>query len=210
MCVYILKMRNPNSPMLRYLFSAFLLAMTCISAPDKPIAVSFNGGTWLFPLTVGEAVKRYSLAYKPPGYYYAEMSNGSTVELIYIHQPGDFDNEHQAKEVLYNREVSSYVHTFSSRSGLIDSLHRALEAQFKKKMVMHIDTQRFGLKTMSTSLKNSLPNGGAVPYELMRIDSSLTIGLRYKPNLSKDKQAIEVYLFYNLLQDKIKTRMISF
>ncbi|GAB4008424.1 hypothetical protein GCM10028808_14490 [Spirosoma migulaei] len=196
--------------MLRYLLSAFLLVVTCKSAPDKPIAVNFNGGTWVFPLTVGDAVKRYSLAYKPPGYYYTEMDNGSTVDLGYSYQPGDFFNEHQAKEVLYNREVNTYTHTFPFRSGLIDSLHRVLEVQFKRKMVMCVDTQRFGLNRMSESLRRSLPNEGTVPYELMRVDSLLTIGLRHKPNLTKYKQAIEVCLFYNQLQAKIKARMIGF
>ncbi len=196
--------------MIRYFFSACLLVLTCKPVVTKPIAVSFNGSKWLFPITVGEATKRYSLSFKPPGYYYVEMKNGSVVHLMYAYKSGSFFNEHQSKETLYNSEIESYIHTFPDRSGLLDSLRQVLEMQFNKKMVACVDTQRFGSKNMPISLKNSLPAGGAIPYQLMHVDSSLVIGLRHKPSLSKAKQTVEVYLFYNVVQEKIKTRMISF
>jgi hypothetical protein len=196
--------------MLRYIFSVCLLAVTCKSASDKPITVSFNGGEWLFPLTVGEAEKRYNLSFKPPGYFYTQMKNGSTVHLEYNHRTGFFFDENLTMQDWYERPVASYVHTFQNHSGLLDSLRQALEKQFQKKMVIRVDTQRFGLKNMSASLKSSLPNEGIVPYHLMNVDSSLIIGLRQKPSMSKDNQAVEVLLFYNYVEKQIRLRMISF
>lgn len=200
-----------DKTMLRYLFCASLLLLTCKYDSHKPILISFNGEKWLFPITVGDAAKRYNLSYKPPGYYYTEDRNGNTVNLEYTNQTGDFDNEHQAKEALYGREVHSYVHTFRFQPERIDSFRHALENQFSKKMVMYSDTQRFGLSRLTTSIQNSLPESGIVTYGLMQVDSLVVIGLRKRPTLMKsDIKRIEVLIFYNRLEDQIEKRMISY
>ncbi|GAB2604718.1 hypothetical protein [Spirosoma areae] len=197
--------------MLRIFFCACLVVLTCKSAPPKPITVSFNGNKWQFPLSVGEAVKQYNLSYKPPGHYYTESQTGSVVTLEYLFQAGDFDNEHQPKEVLYDRQVHSYIHSFPFRPGLMDSLRHVLEAQFKQKMVMDSDTQRFGLTKLPANLQNMLPDGGSVTYGLIRADSSLKVGLRKPPTFSKSSpQFIEVLFLYNRSEEQIEKRMISF
>lgn len=194
--------------MTRYLFYAILLLLT---GEPKSTSISFNGGDWVFPITVGDAVNRYNLFYKPPGYYYSEDKQGNTVSLEFAYQTGDFNNEHQSRETLYNRGVHTYVHSFKFRPERIDSFRHALENQFRRKMEMHSDTQKFGLDKLMTTMQNKLPESGIVNYGLMQVDSMLTIGLRKRPVLAKnDINRIEILIFYNREEDRIEKRMLGY
>ncbi|MFD2569001.1 hypothetical protein ACFSUS_00040 [Spirosoma soli] len=190
-----------------FVFIGLVLFISSCSS-SKTISVDFAKTQWIFPLTVGEAVEKYKLLYKPPGLYYARGVDGNTVTLEYSYETDDFANEYQSKDVLYSRLVRSYVHSYVWRAGLQDSLHNALQSKFNKRMSV-ISTEP--LLFTKYNLPDSLRVGRSITYELLKVNSQLTIGLREKPVLSEQAgRNVEVFLMYNQTDDEIRKRLSSF
>ncbi len=178
----------------------------------KYVTVNFAGGDWVFPLTVGEAVKRYGLSYKPPGYYYTEGKYADMSTVEYDYETDDFVNENQPERTLYSRTIHAYVHAYNWKPTLFDSLKNALQEQFGKKMLVTSEEQEFIFNGEKASLNSSSPvNDRNVYYGLIKIDSGIVIGLRHKPTLAKNSiKQVEVLLMYNRSDNDIRKRMMSF
>ena len=171
----------------------FAVFLCCHSFGDysrencPPYAINYMDWKMTFPSTVGEAVKVHQLDYKPPGFYYKTISvNRGEVFLNYKYKRGDFHNEYQPREILFPREVDSYIFRFPEKDKLQDSLKIAIEKVYKKKFKL----------TMAT---NSSIAAMPMNYDLffMEVDSCMTIGLASSPTVKKKDRHIVVRFLYN-------------
>lgn len=153
------------------------------------VTIRFANEDWTFPSTIGEAVNNHDLDFKPPGYYYKTDSINQQILLAYHDEFGDYDDDRQAKETLYPRDVHTYVFQFKKRPNTYDSLKRHFETQFKQKFVL-----TKGIKTRSFWF-----DYGKMPFEhhLLKVDDCLTIGIK---NSKSDGlgEIVTVQLLYGL------------
>ena len=143
-----------------------------------------NNKDWVFPANVGEAVTKYQLDYKPPGYYYKEYADGSEVILYYHYADGDFDNGSQYKEVLFPRKLHSYAFRFANSPRVLDSLRQNLEATYHRKIVLTESPEY-----EKTSIASGKPNSR---WGLLTVNDELTIGV------AQGERKIVVRYMYNL------------
>jgi len=165
----------------------------------EPYSFYFANKEWLFPSTVEEAVKKHSLNYKPPGYYYRVYPPGEEVILSYHSQANDFDNEYQPKETLYYRELDSYVFRYNEEPGLYDSLKVSLEHTYKNKFVLTQGMKDFGIF--------DFPLEKNFEYNFLTVNPCLTIGIIASPATKKTNRKVIVRFMYNLSVGQMGTAL---
>lgn len=165
----------------------------------RPVSFRMNQRDWFFPANVGEAVTKYQLDYKPPGYYYKEYPDGSDVIVYYHYADGDFDNGSQHKEVLFPRNLHSYTFRFANNPGVFDSLRQNLEATYNKKFVL--TKSLYNEKAPKTPLGSGRTNS---QWGLLIINKDLTIGL------AQGETKVVVRYMYHLPQGTMEVYMKRF
>jgi hypothetical protein len=174
------------------LLSSLLIGVGFVSfnlSQPKHATITFGGEKWDFPSTVEEAVSAHGLLYKPPGYYFRANPTGMKVIVMYHDLPGDFNNESQPKEKLFNRDLHSYIFRFDEKAGLFDSLKLDLEDTYKKKFVL---TTSFRDKSLFT--KRTIPS----EHLFLTVNDNLTIGIEQSPPDRIHDRFVAVRLMYNL------------
>ena len=175
------------------IFSLFICILITVSIfvwwikqPD-PVTFNFNQENWQFPSTAGEAVKKHDLDFLPPGYYYKEDATGVKVVLHYHSRLGDFDDDRQAKEVLYGRSLHSYEFTFPYKPSLYDSLKNDLEITFHKKFLL-IKGFKYG---------SAKDDKRPYAYQFLTISPDLVVGIK-QDHENVSSRIITVKFMYDL------------
>jgi len=164
----------------------------------EPVSFKFGGKHWSFPSSVEDAVKKHSMSYKAPGYYYKVDSTQMESILGYHFKPGDFSNEYQPKEVLFSRVLHSYVFQFPDGPNVYDSLQSDLEMTYKKKFIV-----TKGIKDSEFAKEKEFE------FNFLTVNPCLTIGIkRSKPE--QRKKTITVRFMYNLPLGKMGIQMENY
>ena len=181
------------------IFSLFICILITISIfvwwikqPD-PVAFNFNQETWQFPSTVGEAVKKHDVDFRPPGYYYKEDSTRTKVVLHYHSRFGDFDDDRQAKEALYGRNLHSYEFTFPYKPGLYDCLKNDLQVAFHKKFLL----------TKGFKYGSAKDDKRPFAYQFLTISPDLVVGIK-QDHENVSPRIITVKFMYDLSLSEMK------
>lgn len=177
---------------LNYVFAWLLLMLGMKTAPPVSCSTKYNGLTLYFPSTVADAVNRYQLGFKPPGYYYKYLPDSTCLSLRYDNKVGDFDNEYQAATVLQNRIVNLHSFDMANRAGRFDEEQHKLEVILGSRMNT---TKQKCLVTngMATEQIAKLPNQGTFTMAEGWTKDSIHVFLRDVPRLSlKQQQRLEV------------------
>ncbi|GLU54371.1 hypothetical protein [Dyadobacter frigoris] len=177
--------------MINYLISFSIFYFSLFgNQPDEGCVsetISYMDWKMIFPSTVGDAVKAHQLDYKPPGFYYKNLSkNNGEVILTYKYKLSDFNNEYQPKETLFPRELDSYIFRFPEKPGLQDSLKIALEKTYGKK---------FQLTKAASSPKAVKVQ--KYDFLFLSVNSCTTIGITSSPEMQKSDRKIVVRFLYN-------------
>ena len=108
---------------------------------------------------------------------------------------GDYDNESQSKEALFERSVSSYIFRFPSSQKTYDSLRNHIESEYKSKFVL-----TKGRKDTKILPENKME----FAYDLLKVNEKLTIGIH------KSETLVVVRFFYDVPLGKIGIKMGSY
>ncbi|RIV18670.1 hypothetical protein DYU11_27250 [Fibrisoma montanum] len=179
------------------------------SCQSQPSSIVFDGYVLVFPITVREAVERYKLSYSPPGYYYRRQG-GQTLSIYIAYNPGDYDNELQPKEVLYDREVISYVFTYDGDESKPDAVKTKVEALCRCRLTFREDSlspDRNPVFLPSTI--KQLPRQGTHSYATAPLGNDVVVGFRNKPNV-KGEVIPEVKFFYRQAPEQIQKAMMTY
>jgi len=169
-----------------------------VQPPCEAVTITFGGKKWSFPSSVEEAVRKHNLSYKAPGYYYKVDTTQMKLILGYHFNPGDFSNEYQAKEVLFSRELHSYIFQFPDRPNLYDSLQSDLENTYEKKFIL-----TKGIKDSEYAAEKEFE------FKFLTVNSCLTIGIK-RSRPEKKEKTITVRFMYNLPLGKMGIQMENY
>ena len=188
--------------MIHFVFLFILIYAPPLPAETKCDTIKFYFGdqSWTLPTIVEEAYHKHKLSYKPPGYYYSVDKKATKVILDYHSEALDFDDEYQAKEVLFPRKVHSFIFQIPENTGTYDSLIHVLERSFKSSFAL-----RKGRKEGVTLLEHERP----FEYYFLNVDKCLTVGI--KKSLSENhKNIVTVRFMYGLSEGRMGTIMGSY
>lgn len=169
-------------------------AFKCWSSNDQQV-IDFAGQKWTFPSTIGQALKEHKLDFRPPAYYYKNYPSGMEVIVNVNVENGDYNNESQPKEALFDRSVNSYIFRFPSSQKTYDSLRSHLENEYKSKFVL--TRGRKDAKTLPESKME-------FAYDLLKANEKLVIGIH------KSETLVVVRYFYDVPLGKIGVKMGSY
>lgn len=173
--------------------------------------IEFDGETITFPTTVEEAVRRHQLSFSAPGYYYRQDDSKEMVINI-PYQASDYRDEHQAKEVLYDRNVVSYVFKYKGDRVPFESLQRQVESLCRCKLTFVTDSlspeKDPGFQTFPAEIKQRLPQKGLHYYATAPLSKDVTIGFRRRPSW-RGEDIPEVDFFYRQSPAEIRQRMMQ-
>lgn len=176
---------------------AFLLLMVTCQATPKSCSFTYKTLLLCYPLTVGEAVKQYKLSYKPPGFYYRDLSDSTQFVLDYAYSSGDFDNEYQPENTLYERVVNTYEFSFPDSTGRFDSKRLEIESLIGSKM--EVSEQQIGVaKILPASSIDRYPDKGFFKLAEGQTKDNIRVFLREIPRAAnRQKKMLQLFFFKN-------------
>ncbi|UTM21741.1 hypothetical protein [Dyadobacter chenhuakuii] len=177
------------------IFSMQVYIYPNVGFQNKHVDIKIGGTKWALPSTVGDAVKRHALNYKPPGYYYKNYPNKMEVILSVNDQPGDYFKENQPKEALFDRTLNGYIFRFPQNQINYDSLKVDIETTYKKKFKL-----TKGRKEATTLREDQMQ----FEYDFLMVDDKLTIGIHKSPTL------VVVRYMYGMSIGKMGVKMGSY
>ncbi|WP_461090314.1 hypothetical protein [Spirosoma gilvum] len=178
----------------------------CQSQSSQPVSISFDRESLAFPITVEEAFNRYKLSFRSPGYYYRK-DEGREMSIDIIVHSGDYWNEHQPKEALYDRDVVSYVLLYDGKKISSDSVRHNVERLCHCKLTFSTDSLSDAQK--KEPIARLMPDGGRHHYGLAKLSEDVTVGFRNKPNF-RGASLPEVRFFYKQSATEIKRGMSQY
>ena len=190
-------------------FIWLLTLWAAVSCQSQPLSIAFDGYTLMFPITVGAAVDRYKFSYSPPGYYYRKQGP-QTVSINMAYKPGDYDDEHQPQDVLYNREVTAYVFTYDGDESKPDAVKKQVEALCRCRLTCSEDSLSPDRDPafLPSTIKR-LPREGKHTYAIAQLGNDVVVGFRNKPTF-KGEVIPEVKFFYKQTPEQIRRAMMTY
>lgn len=194
---------------LAYCFLGLLISIT--ACQSQPAVIEFDGEKLAFPITVKEAVGRYNLSFNPPGHYYR---NGGlkNLSINIAYRAGDYDDEHQSEEVLFDRNVVSYVLQYNGDKTPFDSLRQKVERLCHCKLTFVTDSlspeRDPGFKPFPRSIQDRLPQKGLHYYAVASLNKEVAVGFRRRPTW-RGENIVEVQFFYQQSPADIRHGMMQ-
>ena len=186
-----------------------VLVGTTVACQSQSILISFDRETLTFPITVKKAVERYKLSFNSPGYYYRKDATRE-ISLNIAYQASDYYNEYQPKEVLYDREVVSYVFKYDGSKVKSDSVRMSVERLCHCKLMFIADSLSAKRDPgYQPSVASLMPQGGRHYYGIANLNQDVVVGFRNKPNF-KGEMIPEVRFFYKQSPDLIRRGMTQY
>lgn len=180
-----------------------------VACQSQPVSITFDNETLVFPITVHDAVEHYKLSFNSPGYYYRkEATHKMSVRIDF--RDSDYYNEHQSEEVLYNRQIVSYVLEYDGSKIESDSIKLKVERLCHCKLTFNVDSlSALRDPGHQPSIVNMLPQGGQHIYATAMLSQDLVVGFRNKPNY-KGVVIPEVRFFYKQSPALIRHGMMAY
>lgn len=152
---------------------------------------------------------RYKLSFNAPGYYYRrEKAREMSINIVY--NGSDYHDEHQPKEVLYDRDVISYVFKYKGEVVQPDSVKLNVERLCKCKLTFITDSLSVERDPgYQPSIAHLMPEKGRHYYGLASLSKDVTIGFRNKPNYTREVIP-EVRFFYKQSAAQIRRGMTQY
>lgn len=175
------------------LISLLSLLFECASRETPDCTTPYRGMTLCFGTTVGQATQQHQLGYKPPGYYYKQLADSTTMNIEYDYHSGDFDDESQPATELYDRVVNTYLFRFTDQPGRFGKELASLEASLGIEMVI---LEQNTYSTNSSSAVDETTLEGQYTLAKGWTETGVVIYLRERPSQSGAKQSSLLILFY--------------